>query len=174
MQFQSQAERKAHPILTSFGFQLENNNYLPLTFTDAEGTKFKAKADYYHPELGIYIEVKSRSLNSMPSKARAEAAYSAIPLHVREKCPTFFYTKYQWNHAAEKIGITQEAIGHENFMVVFTEDPTKEKKIDGVLTTLELIEKHGVVACDLKYFPVQFRALKFTKLLQKRGWVLKN
>jgi len=117
---------------------------MPYSFVDKEGRDFGAKADFYHPGLDLYIEIKDSHLNGKTSKSNAEKAYSRVDPDRLRKAPRYHQIQNQWNHAAPKQAIVQSAIGSSQFAVVFTGKPDSE--------TLRRIEKQGIKAFGLRRF----------------------
>lgn len=106
--------------------------------------EFGAKADFYHPGLELYIEIKDCHLNGKTSKANAEKADSRIDPDRLRKAPKYHQIQNQWNHAAPKQAIVQSTIGSPQFAVVFTGKPD--------IKTLGGIEKQGIQALSLSRF----------------------
>lgn len=140
---QSKTEQKAAPVLATFGF-IPCQDFFPVTFQDKDGKEFRAKCDFFHPELNIYVEVKDKSLNSKTSKATADKAMARLDPARYAKSPTYFQCENQWNHSASKQAIVQHHLGPAQFMVVFTGKPDD--------ATLKLIEKRGIDAYGLEKF----------------------
>jgi len=116
----------------------------PWAFQDKDGAEFRAKSDFYNPDLNIYVEVKHSSLNSKTSKATADRAMARIdPVRYR-KAPTYYQCKNQWNHSATKQAIVQNSLTPAHFIIVFTGKPDE--------ATLKLIEKRGIDAYSLDRF----------------------
>jgi hypothetical protein len=165
MNFASNAERKASEVLFPLGFVLSNDKAFPRHFKDKNGEVFQAMPDFFHPELGIYVEVKDRSLNDKGSRSEARNACANASDWFKRKHPCLHQIRNQWSNSAEKVAITQQALGAENLIVVFVRSleagGTREKE------TWQLIEEKGIIACDLKYFPRMYYGAKLIKLLQK-------
>jgi hypothetical protein len=137
-------EQIAATALSPLGFLPVNNVIMPYQFVDKDGTNFRAMADFYHPDLDLYVEVKCNHLNGKTSKMNAEKAYNRIdPVRLR-KSPTYHQIQTQWNHAAAKQAVVQSTIGHPQFAVVFTKEPDE--------ATIKRIEKQGIQALSLKRF----------------------
>lgn len=137
-------EQKAAEVLIPLGCIHQNDKLLPYTFRDKEGREFSAKADFYHPDLGLYIEVKDSHLNGKTSKANAEKAYSRVDPDRLRKAPRYYQIQNQWNHSATKQAIVQSRIGASQFVVVFTKAPDD--------STLMRIQRQGLHAFSLTRF----------------------
>lgn len=120
-----------------------------LHFVDKEGLEFGAKADFYHPDLDLYIEIKDSHLNGKTSKTKAKNAYDRIEPYRLRQSPTFHQTRNQWNHAAPKQAIVQSTVGSPQFVIAFTGNPDAE--------TLDRIEKQGIRAFSLVRFAGMLR-----------------
>lgn len=142
-------EQKAAAVLLPLGCIHQNDTLMPYTFIDKESTEFGAKADFYHPGLDLYIEIKDSHLNGKTSKTNARNAYDRIEPYRLRQSPTFHQTRNQWNHAAPKQAIVQSTIGSPQFAIVFTGKPDAE--------TLGRIEKQGIQAFGLKRFSSMLR-----------------
>lgn len=137
-------EQKAAEILIPLGCIHQNDKLMPYSFIDKEGREFGAKADFYHPGLELYIEIKDSHLNGKTSKANAERAYSRVdPCRLR-KAPPYYQIQNQWNHAAAKQAIVQSVVGSPQFAIVFT------GKADDA--TVARIAKQGISAFSLSRF----------------------
>jgi hypothetical protein len=134
-------EQKAAEILIPLGCIHQNDKLMPYSFIDKEGREFGAKADFYHPVLELYIEIKDSHLNGKTSKANAEKAYGRVDPDRLRKAPRYYQIQNQWNHAAPKQAIVQSTIGSAQFAIVFTGKPDKE--------TLNRILKQGIQALSL-------------------------
>jgi hypothetical protein len=138
-------EQIAAAILIPLGFVLVNLALMPYSFTDKEGVVFQAMADFYHPGLDLYVEVKCDHLNGKTSKAKAELAYNRIePAKRYGKHAAYYQVRHQWNHAASKQAVVQSVIGSPQFAIVFTKRPDEE--------TFKRIEKQGIQAFSLSTF----------------------
>lgn len=138
-------EQIAGATLLSLGFKLVNATPMPYRFVDKENTEFGAYADFYHPHLDLFVEIKHSHLNGKTSKATAERAYDRIePERRYGKHAAYFQTRNQWNHAAQKQAIVQAAVTRRGYAIVFTSTPDAE--------TLTRIEKTGIQAFGLSMF----------------------
>jgi hypothetical protein len=138
-------EQIASEVLTPLGFNLVNRTLMPYSFTDKDGQAFKAMADFYHPLLDLYVEIKCNHLNGKTSKANAELAYNRIEPEKRfGSNKTYYQIRHQWNHAAPKQAIVQSVITPQQFVIAFTKTPDDE--------TVKRIEKQGIQAHSLKRF----------------------
>jgi hypothetical protein len=137
-------EQIAAKVLSPLGFVHSNNTLMPYRFTDKEGADFGAMADFHHPGLDLYVEIKCNHLNGKTSKAKAENAYRRVDPFRLQKSPTYYQIRNQWNHAASKQAIVQATIGSPQFAVVFTHEPDAE--------TVKRIEKQGIQALSLARF----------------------
>ena len=103
-------------------------DYLPTTFTDANGIVFRAKADFYDTISNTYIEVKNRQLNNYRTKQDSLNRQSV--LHQRRGYLTQLeQLESGWNHSLYKHLIVQQALAllGINYLVVFYK-PTKLSK----------------------------------------------
>jgi hypothetical protein len=137
-------EQIAAASLTPLGFVLVNQSLMPYQFVDKAGTEFNAMADFYHPGLDLYVEIKCDHLNGKTSKATAERAYDRVDLVRKAKYPTFYQTRNQWNHAAPKHAVVQTTIGRAQYAIAFTGRPDEE--------TLSRLTKHSIEAYSLERF----------------------
>lgn len=137
-------EQKAAEILIPLGFIHQNDRLLPYSFFDKEDTEFRAKADFYHAGLDLYVEIKDNHLNGKTSKIKAMNAYNRVEAARLQKCASYFQIQNQWNHSAAKQAIVQVKIGSPQFAVVFTREPDDE--------TLKRIKKQGIQAFGIKRF----------------------
>ena len=138
-------EQIASAILTPLGFILVNRKLMPYQFSDKEGVTFGAMADFYHPGLDLYVEIKCNHLNGKTSKANAERAYNRIePEKLHGTHAAYYQVQNQWNHAAPKQAIVQSTIGAPQFAIVFTKEPDA--------ATVARIEKLGMKAYSLSRF----------------------
>lgn len=137
-------EQKAAEILIPLGCIHQNDKFMPYSFVDKEGREFGAKADFYHPGLELYIEIKDSHLNGKTSKANAEKAYSRVDPGRLRKAPAYYQIQNQWNHAAAKQAIVQSTVGQPQFVIIFTKEPDAD--------TLSRISKQGIRAFSLKRF----------------------
>ena len=137
-------EQLAQAKLVPLGFTLVNRTLMPFSFTDKEGTKFQAMADFYHAGLDLYVEIKCNHLNGKTSKANAEKAYNRIDADRLRKHGPYLQIQNQWNHAARKQAIVQSTVGSSQFAIVFTKEPDAE--------TMTRITKQGIQAYSLARF----------------------
>jgi hypothetical protein len=138
-------EQLAAAVLTPLGFCLVNRTLMPYSFTDKDGETFNAMADFYHPVLDLYVEIKCNHLNGKTSKANAERAFNSIePAKRFGPSKTYYQIHNQWNHAAPKQAIVQSVIRPQQFVIAFTKTPDDD--------TLKRIEKQGIQAHSLKRF----------------------
>lgn len=104
MTFDSQLEADASKLLAEHGI-VRAAGVLPVTFYDANGAPFKARADFIHAPTGVLFELKHSSVNGAGTQARAankrRKAWSD-ERNTRVEC--------DWNHAAEKLALVQEGI----------------------------------------------------------------
>lgn len=138
-------EQIAEATLTRLGFILINRKLMPYSFVDKDGTVFGAMADFFHPALELYVEVKCNHLNGKTSKENAERAYNRIePAKLYGSHAAYYQVQHQWNHAAKKQVLVQSVIGAPQFAIVFTKEPDA--------ATLARIEKQGLQAFSLSRF----------------------
>jgi hypothetical protein len=115
------------------------------SFADKDGRVFNAMADFWHPDLDLYVEIKHSHLNGKTSKTTAENAYDRIePAMLYGKHASYYQIQAGWNHAAAKQAIVQSKIGAPQFAAVFTKQPDNE--------TLKRIERQGIQAYSLRRF----------------------
>lgn len=127
MTFDSKAEAKASPEFTRLGC-IPARSPFPLTFTDADGTEFRALPDFHHPATGLFIEFKGAdTLNGKKSKATADKAIERQRVWKGSLIP-WDWLQHGWNHAAAKIAITQSAIASTGraLLLVFAAMPGAE------------------------------------------------
>lgn len=138
-------EQKAADLLLPLGFINQNDKLMPYTFVDKEGIEFRAMADFYHPGLDLYIEIKDSHLNGKTSKSNAEKAYERIePFKRTGRYARYYQIQCGWNHAARKQAIVQSAIGSPQFAIVFTGKPDAH--------TFNRIHKQGIQAFSISRF----------------------
>lgn len=137
-------EQKAAELLIPLGCIHQNDKLMPYTFFDKEGVEFRAMADFYHPGLDLYIEIKDSHLNAKTSKSNAEKAYNRVDPGRLRKALRYYQVQNQWNHAAMKQAIVQSTIGASQFAIVFTGKPDTQ--------TLQRITDKGVDAFSLGRF----------------------
>ena len=103
-------------------------DYLPTTFTDANGIVFKAKADFYDTITNTVIEVKNRQLNNYKSKQACLNRQSVLRQR-RGYLTRLEQLQSCWNHSLYKHLIVQQALAllGINYLVVFYR-PTKLTK----------------------------------------------
>lgn len=162
--FDSKAEAEVYPFLLSLGF-VHITETFDYTFSDSEGTKFKAKPDFYHPALDLYLEYKTHPLNSKRSYRTAEKACQSMnPQYVTNK--TYFHLKHAWNHSLAKQAIVQKKLGTEKFIVCF------DKAIDS-----KDIDRHlskGLFACTLNSVKSYLTYILMKKAGFKASFSLRN
>jgi hypothetical protein len=56
-------EQHAASVLTPLGFVFVHGTRMPYKFIDKEDEPFSAMADFYHPALNLYVEIKFDHLN---------------------------------------------------------------------------------------------------------------
>ncbi|MFJ3318896.1 hypothetical protein ACIPLR_26455 [Herbaspirillum huttiense] len=143
-QYDSKAEAEAAPLFERYGC-IRCDSFLPATFLDKEGAEFRAKADFYHPATGIYIEYKSAVLNSTTTKRTAANKLESQRRYRGGTLAKIDELKYSWSHSAYKQGLVQEELGPDNFIIVF-KDAIAGPDMDRYL-------KRGIVAITLKSLP---------------------
>jgi hypothetical protein len=139
--YASQVEAKAAALLEPLGFVLCNDQRLQHTFADSNGATFYAMADFYHPELGLYVEVKNSETNTMKTKAQAERgmtnSYNTRP-----------EITHSWSNSTVKHAIVQEELTPDNYIVLFMGKVTDKVK--------KRIINNGLHAVSEKGFKVWF------------------
>jgi hypothetical protein len=154
----SKPEQDLTQYLSSRGFVLDNDSYLPGEFSDKENTSFRAKADFYHPQFDVYVEVKQYSLNGIKCKRTADKQLEAAKS--RSQFGTFHQLKNGWNHSAHKQAIVQTTLDPDRFTVLFSEEPDE--------ATLKRIQKSGLHCFDRRRFDVWMLVAKF-RYFQRLG-----
>lgn len=105
MTFDSQLEADASKLLAEHGI-VRAAGVLPMTFYDANGAPFKARADFIHAPTGVLFELKDSSVNETGSQARAATKRrewrGGHERHSRIQC--------DWNHSAAKLALVQEGM----------------------------------------------------------------
>jgi hypothetical protein len=140
--------------LEPLGFVNCNKTILPYAFRDKD-KEFFAMADFYHPELDLYVEIKHSHLNGKTSRRTADAAYARIEPWRLQKYSTHCQIQTQWNHSATKHAIVQSTIGAAQYVVVFTKEPDDE--------TMKRILKLGIHAYSLDWLVKKLKLQLFTK-----------
>ena len=104
-------------------------DYLPTTFTDANGIVFKAKADFYDTISNTYIEVKNRQLNNYKTKQDSLNRQQALRQRRGGHLTQLEQLECCWNHSLYKHLIVQQTLAPLgiNYLVVFYK-PTKLSK----------------------------------------------
>ena len=104
-------------------------DYLPTTFTDANGIVFKAKADFYCSITNTYIEVKNRQLNNYKSKQACLDRQQALRQRRKGHLTQLEQLQSGWNHSLYKQLIVQQSLAvlGINYLIVFYK-PTKLTK----------------------------------------------
>lgn len=102
--------------------------YLPITFTDANGVAFKAKADFYDHITDTYIEVKNRQLNNYKTKQDSLNRQQVLRQR-RGYLTQLEQLQTGWNHSLYKQLIVQQTLAllGIKYLVVFYK-PTKLTK----------------------------------------------
>ena len=123
--YDSIVEKQYHHQYPHLERQLD---YLPITFTDANGVVFKAKADYYDPITDTFIEVKNRQLNNHKTKQSCLNRQLVLRQY-RGYLTQLEQLESGWNHSIYKHLIVQQtlAILGIKYLVVFYR-PTKLTK----------------------------------------------
>lgn len=114
------------------------------TFSDADGTPFHAKPDFYHSLTGLYIEFKCATLNGVKTKANSEKQL-ADKEAFKGNLTMFDRLKFGWNHARRKHAIVQRALTPRNYIVVFDKPPAWQDAFD--------YYKAGIVFCPMSALP---------------------
>lgn len=104
-------------------------DYLPTTFTDANGIVFKAKADFYDPITATYIEVKNRQLNNHQTKQSCLSRQQVLRQRRGGYLTQLEQLQSGWNHNLYKQLIVQQTLAllGINYLLVFYK-PTKLTK----------------------------------------------
>ena len=89
----SKLEEKWTPLLKQLGFIILDKTFQQCgaaPYTDATGTPFNAKGDYYHQALNLFIELKGHALNHQPDIASCESGLrDQINFHLTKDHRTF-------------------------------------------------------------------------------------
>lgn len=103
------------------------NDFYKYTFHDANGSPFRAKPDFYHPELQCWIEFKCHRLNNKETKQESDYAYNQQAPHKRTpKGLDFLRLEVGWNHSLHKQAKVQSALkAMGKRMIVVFKDGTK-------------------------------------------------
>lgn len=141
----SKTELNIYKFLEQFDLPFVcKEEWLPVTYTDPNGEVLKAKSDAHLPIYGttIYFEIKDSTLNNKTSKQTADAAMNRVDPVKYAYRSSYYQVIYQWNHAACKIGLTQNAMSAANFslLLIFDKPPKKTKDCD----TPYLLEKYKI------------------------------
>lgn len=152
--YDSKFEKISAPYLQRFSC-IRCSDTLTATFKDKKGDSFKAKADFYHPTTGLFIELKCSKLNSKTSKASADKAI-ARQLNWRNGIlETVDELNCSWSNSIYKQAIVQKKLTRNNFIIVFDLLPNYEEATR--------LLKAGLVWCDLKSLPSYLAFLQFQK-----------
>ena len=124
--YDSAIEKHYHQQYPHLERQLD---YLPITFTDTNGTVFKAKADFYCSITNTYIEVKNRQLNNYKSKQACLNRQQALRQRRGGYLTQLEQLQSGWNHSLYKQLIVQQSLAMLGikYLVVFYK-PTKLSK----------------------------------------------
>lgn len=158
--FDSKAEAKAYPFLQSLGF-VHITETFDCTFSDSEGKEFKAKPDFYHPALDLYLEYKTHPLNTKRSYRTAKNACEKMNQKY-VKNTTYFKLENAWNHSIAKQAIVQKRLSTDKFIVCFdkaidSKDMDNYCKKGLYVCTLNSIESYlGYILMKLAGFKVSF------------------
>lgn len=161
--FDSKAEAAAFPEFQRLGCIRASGPY-PQTFTDANGTGFRAKPDFYHPASGLFIEFKSAPLNGRKTKATAERA-EASQLERKGFLTRYDWLQCGWNHAKAKQAIVQRQLTPQRFVVVFDKPPTFAEAMKYM--------KAGVVFIPLSALPSYLLHARLAKAGIQTGFQLR-
>lgn len=103
--------------------------YLPTEFTDANGTVFTAKADFYDTITDTYIEVKNRQLNNYKTKQDSLNRQQVLRQRRGGYLTKLEQLESGWNHSLYKQLLVQQTLAKLgiNYLVVFYK-PTKLTK----------------------------------------------
>jgi hypothetical protein len=123
----SQAEAKASFALYPHGW-IPFETLFPMTFTDSEGTSFRACPDFYHPATGYYAEFKAHKMNGRKSKNAADRAMALIDadivlgkIHASKR--HYRSLKNAWNHSIQKASAVAEGLSsHTPFVVIYDDE----------------------------------------------------
>ncbi|KAF7963434.1 hypothetical protein AWV80_09570 [Cupriavidus sp. UYMU48A] len=124
--YDSAYEARIAPILIVLGFIRVSEYYKqggsPRRFYDSDNAHFCAMSDWWHPQLRLYVETKSATLNDHPTKqaaTTAEAARRASCRARRKKFGTYDMLQTQWSHSRFKQAAVQRALSPQSLIVVF-------------------------------------------------------
>lgn len=161
--YDSKAEAAASQELARLGCTRPAGQY-PQTFTDADGTEFRAKPDFYHPRSGLYIEFKAAPLNSKTTKATAERAEASQRAR-KGFLTTWDWLQCGWNHAKAKHAIVQRVLTPQNFIVVFDKPPSIAEAGD--------YKKAGIIFVPLSALPSFLLHARLAKAGIRTGFLLR-
>lgn len=122
----SKAEAKASYKLAQYGW-VPCEQPFPQQFQDSEGMKFWACPDFFHPKTGFYAEFKTRKLNGVKNKARADDYVAKIDADIqqgfiRPKDKLFKLLDRAWNHSIQKIAAVSKQLPSTSPFVLIYED----------------------------------------------------
>ncbi|MDO9419963.1 MAG: hypothetical protein Q7T66_04795 [Herminiimonas sp.] len=142
--YDSKFEETTAPYLQRFSC-IRCSDTLEAIFKDKQGVSFKAKADFYHPATGLFIELKCSELNSKTSKASADKAIARQLEWRNGNLKTIDELNFSWSNSIYKQSIVQKELTRNNFIIVFDVLPNFDEA--------QRLIKAGLVWCDLRSLP---------------------
>lgn len=164
--YDSEAEAAAAGELARLGC-FRAIGHFPQAFTDADGTEFRAKPDFYHPRSDLFIEFKAAPLNGKKTKATADRAM-ASKQEFRGSLTLYDFLSNGWNHAKAKQAIVQRVMTPQNLIVVFEKPPTAKEATKYVKAGIVFIPL-SALASYLGYVRLLKAGLQVDFLLRYRG-----
>jgi len=162
MTYDSAFERSIAPILEALGFvrcdDLFELDGSPQQFQDKTGATFSARPDWHHPELDLYVETKSGTLNTKTTVKTAASAVARAEHECRlrgQPFGTYHMLQNQWSHSRYKQAAVQSALTPQNMIVVFAERVP--------YATMMAYAKVGLVAIHLAALPQYLNYIRFVR-----------
>jgi hypothetical protein len=157
----SAAEAKASFKLYQHGW-VPCTELFPQTFTDSEGTEYRACPDFHHPATGFYAEFKARKMNGKKTKRAAMAAVAKMDDEIArgflaaEKRP-YKLLDHAWNHSIQTVACKTAQLPSNTPLVVIY-----EKQAD--LNEERRCARNGVFMLSLDNLPCFNAFLLFASL----------
>ncbi|MCY0855746.1 hypothetical protein [Cupriavidus sp. D39] len=144
--YDSKFEQRIAPTMLSLGFVRCDDYYndasgLPLVFTDKQDAPYRAKPDWHHPRLDLYVETKCHALNNKTSQSTANRALDRQRNYRGGRLILKDLLNLQWSHSRYKQAGVQFVLTPQNLVVVFDEPIP----FDEMLT----YKKAGLVAINI-------------------------
>jgi hypothetical protein len=143
------------------------DDYYPWTFTDKDGTEFRAMSDFYCPATGIFFEFKSGYMNGLLTKATADKAMSRFH---EAKANGFITDRNEnkklldasWSDSVQKFKAVQYQAAEAGRCVVLIFDKKPDPKTEARL------DRAKVFWCV--YGDRDFRTLMGFRAFARAGW----